>query len=499
MGRKIPPGSLAVDPDGHRRRHDQRNPATSAAFTNVFITTASLYRMTTAEEMAEFAVSTSFADLSEEVVDETKKRVLDSVAIAAGAIGEEPVEILRETVLELDQTGATSIWGSDKKTSPPLATALNGGLVRYLDFMDAYLLSGEVPHPSNNVAPSVVAAEYNDASGEELITAIGVAYEVHYQLGKNAPLMDRGWDHGTYVCFASAAGTGILFDLDRDALMNAIGIAGAGHNALRVTRTGDITMWKGLSASNAARNAVYAVMLANNGMEGPTDVFEGQKGWKQIIAGDFDVEYTPCEAVPKTMTKKYMAGTVAQTQLDGLEELLARENIGGAEIDRIDVDTYNRAKVIMGGTGKEGESGNRHKVHNREQADHSLPYTMAVLALDGELGEDQYEPERIRADDVQDLLRRIHIYEDPDLTERYENGEMPAVIRLRTVDGKEYEIEKPYFEGHPATPMSWDHLELKFASLAEGVYTPAEQDRIVDVIQNLEKYDATDLINALTV
>lgn len=455
--------------------------------------------MTTAEEMAEFAVETSFDDLSEEVVVETKKRLLDSIAIATGAIGAEPIEILRDTVLELDQTGAVSIWSSGKKTSPPLAAALNGGMVRYLDFMDAYLLPGEVPHPSNNVAPSVVAGEYNDSSGEELITAIGIAYEIHYQLGKHAPLMDRGWDHGTYVCFASAAGTGTLFDLDEDALANAIGISGVGHNALRVTRTGDITMWKGLSASNAGRNAVYSVMLANDGMEGPTDAFEGQKGWEQIISGPVEVEYTPCEAVTETMTKKYMAGTVAQTQLDGLEELLERESIDGEEIERIDVDTYKRAKIIMGGTGEEGESGNRHKVNNREQADHSLPYTMAALAIDGELSDDQYDPERIRSDDVQSLLKRIHIHEDPEQTVRYENGEMPAVIRVQTTDGGEYEIEKPYFEGHPETPMSWDQLAEKFATLAEGVYLPEEQDRIIDTVRTLEEHDTRDLIETLVV
>lgn len=455
--------------------------------------------MTTATEMAEFAVGTSFEDLSDEVIDGTKKRLLDSIAIAAGAVGAEPVEILRETVHELAHDGSTSVWGSDERTSPPLATALNGGMVRYLDFMDAYLLSGEVPHPSNNVAPAVVAAEYTDSSGEELLTAIGIAYEVHYQLGKHAPLMDRGWDHGTYVCFASAAGAGRLFGLDEDALANAIGIAGAGHNALRVTRTGDITMWKGLSASNAGRNAVYSVMLANNGMEGPVDVFEGQKGWKEIVSGDFDVEYTPCEAVTETMTKKYMAGTVAQTQLDGLEQLLEREGIAGDEIARIDVDTYKRAKVIMGGTGKEGESGNRHNVANREQADHSLPYTMAALALDGELGDDQYELDRIRADDVQDLLERIHIHEDPELTERYEAGEMPAVIRLETTDGETHEIEQPYFEGHPETPMSWEQLTEKFALLAEGVYDADQRARIVEVVRNMEDRDASDLVETLVV
>jgi 2-methylcitrate dehydratase len=292
-------------------------------------------------------------------------------------------------------------------------------------------------------------------------------------------------------------GAGKLFDLDKWALANAIGIAGAGHNALRVTRTGDITMWKGLSASNAGRNAVYSVMLANNGMEGPVDVFEGQKGWKEIVAGEFEVEYTPCEAVTETMTKKYMAGTVAQTQLDGLEELLNSHGITGGEIERIDVYTYKRAKIIMGGTGKEGESGNRHKVANREQADHSLPYTMAVLALDGALGVDQYEIERIRAEDVQHLLKRIHIHEDPDLTERYEMGEMPAVIRLKKTNGDIYEIERPYFEGHPKTPMSWDRLRQKFALLAEGIYEEDQQRKIVEVVQNIEDYDAKDLVETL--
>ena len=453
--------------------------------------------MTTAEKMAEFAIETSYDDLSEEVIDETKKRLLDSIAIAIGAIGAKPIEILQDTVLELDQAGSTSIWGSNEKTSPPLATALNGGMVRYLDFMDAYLLSGEVPHPSNNIAPSVVAGEYNNTTGEELITSIGIAYEIHYQLGKHAPLMDRGWDHGTYVCFASAAGTGVLFDLKIDKLTNAIGIAGAGHNALRVTRTGDITMWKGLSASNAGRNAIYAVMLANNGMEGPTNVFEGQKGWKQVISGPFEVEYTACEAVTKTMTKKYMAGTVAQTQLDGLANLLKREAIDGQDIERIDVDTYKRAKVIMGGTGKESESGNRHEVNNREQADHSLPYTMAALALDGELGDDQYELDRIQSDDVQSLLKRIHIHEDPELTKRYENGEMPAIIHVQTTDGGEYKIEKPYFEGHPQTPMSWDQLVEKFALLTDGIYDSEDQEHIIDIVRNLEMYNVHDLIQVL--
>lgn len=453
--------------------------------------------MTTAREMAEFAVGTGYDDLSPAVIEETKKRVLDSIAIAAGAVGAEPVEILEETVVELAHDGSTSVWGRPVSTSPPLATALNGAMVRYLDFMDAYLLPEEVPHPSNNVAPAVVAAEYTDADGADLIAAIAVAYEVHYRLAANAPLMPRGWDHGTYVAFASAAGTARLFGLDRTEAAHAIGIAGVGHNALRVTRTGDISMWKGLSASNAARNAVYAVMLARNGMEGPVDVFEGQKGWKEVVSGPFEVAYTPGTAVTETMTKKYMAGTVAQTALDGLEDLMRREGFDGTGIDSIDVETYERAKTIMGGTGEPGEAGNRYRVRTREEADHSLPYTLAALALDGELGHEQYDPARIRRDDVQELLRAVTISEDPDLTARYEAGEMPAVVRVTLDDGTVHEVEKPYFEGHPERPMSWDRLGEKFASLAGGVYDARERERIVGTVRDLDSVGARDLVALL--
>lgn len=454
--------------------------------------------MTTTAEMADFVLETAFDDLRDDTVEAIKKRVLDAIAIATGAIEAEPITRLRRTVGELNGDGPASIWGSDRSTSPPLATALNGGMVRYLDFMDAYLLPDEVPHPSNNVAPTVVSAEYTDAAGPDLITAIGIAYEIHYQLARRAPLMDRGWDHGTYVTFSASAAAGSLFALDRDELRNAIGIAGVGHNALRVTRTGELSMWKGLSASNAARNAVYAVMLAHNGMDGPIDVFEGQKGWKEVVSGPFEVEYSPGEAVHETMTKRYMAGTVAQTALDGLDELLERYSIPGGEIESIEVATYKRAKTIMGGTGEAGEAGDRHVVTSREEADHSLPYTMAALALDGTLGHEQYRLDRIRSPDVQELLRRVHVREDPDLTDRYEAGEMPAVVEVMLTDGTVHEVEKAHFEGHPARPVTWEALESKFASLATDIYGPAEQAAIVDTVRNLEEIETAQLIDHLT-
>lgn len=75
---------------------------------------------------------------------------------------------------------------------------------------------------------------------------------------------------------------------------------------------------------------------------------------------------------------------------------------------------------------------------------------------------------------------------------------MPAVVRVRTVGGAEYEIEKPYFESHPRTPISWERLTEKFELLAEDVCTPAEQERIVDVVRKLENHDAADPVAELS-
>jgi 2-methylcitrate dehydratase len=69
-----------------------------------------------------------------------------------------------------------------------------------------------------------------------------------------------------------------------------------------VTRSGGINEWKGFASANAARSAVRSVEIVRPGTEGPTNLFEGQKGWQQVIAGgDFEVDLDPeCERVHDT-------------------------------------------------------------------------------------------------------------------------------------------------------------------------------------------------------
>ncbi|MCL7417939.1 MAG: MmgE/PrpD family protein, partial [Halalkalicoccus sp.] len=274
--------------------------------------------MTTTDELAEFVLAVEYDGLREEVREELKKRVLDSLGIAIGALDEGTPETVRATVREASPDGPCRLWGSDERASIPEATMYNTALVRYLDFMDSFLAPGETPHPSDNVPAILACGEAEGASGRELLEAIGVAYEIQGELAWNAPVRDRGFDHVTHTVISATAGAGKLLGLDHEELRNAIGIAATANNALRVTRTEGINEWKGVASAHAARNGVYGAMLARNGMEGPTDVFEGRKGWQAVVSGPFEIDPDPgCERVLETMTKRYVAETYAQSAIEG--------------------------------------------------------------------------------------------------------------------------------------------------------------------------------------
>ncbi|MEF8812421.1 MAG: MmgE/PrpD family protein [Halovenus sp.] len=449
--------------------------------------------MTTTAELAEFVQSVSYDSLSLDVREELKKRVLDSVGIGIGAIGAEPVDTVAATVTEFGHGGPCRLWGRNEQVPPAQAAMYNTALTRYLDFMDSFLAPGETPHPSDNIASVVACGEVADASGAELLEGIGVAYEVQGELAWNAPVRERGFDHVTHTVIAAAAGSGKVLSLDREQLRNAIGIAGTAHNALRVTRTGGINEWKGIASANAARNAVYSTLLARNEMEGPANLFEGQKGWKEVISGEFDVDLDPeCKHVFDTMTKRYVAETYAQSAVEGIIELAEREEVVHGDVEEIRLDTFAGAKLIIGG----GE-GSRYEVETKAQADHSLPYMLAASLIDRGMSNAAYESDRIRRDDVQTLLQKVTVEEDSELTERFENGEMPAHIEIELADGTVHRIEKDAFGGHPTDPMSWDQIEEKFTSMTEDRYDEVRQAEIVDTIRNLEDHDASELVALL--
>jgi 2-methylcitrate dehydratase len=449
--------------------------------------------MTMVEQLARFVVARSWDDLSEAARDALKIRILDALGCALGAIDAPPLRAIREQLDDFGGRQLCTLIGSGR-TAPDRATLYNGALVRYLDFNDSYVAPGETCHPSDNLAPVLAAAEYAGASGRELLTALAVAYQVQCRLSDVAPVREKGFDHTTQGSYAAAAGAAKALALGEVETANAISIAGTALNALRVTRTGELSQWKGIAYPFTAFGAVEAAFLAARGITGPTGVFEGNKGFMESIAGCFQLEWgnEDLERVRRTFLKRYNAEIHSQSALEALLELREANALDAAAVERIELETFQVAYDIIGG----GEEGGKKEVRTKEQADHSLPYLLAVALLDGQVMPEQFAPGRIGRPDVQELLRRVHVRPAADLTERFP-GQHACRLRLRLSGGKTLTAEKSDYYGFVTNPMGWERAREKFVRLAAGrvdLELARELAEAVATLETLETHDLTRLL-----
>src|SRR5690625_1191807 len=450
--------------------------------------------MTEARELAAFVQAASYDRLSEEAAEQLRIRVLDTIGVALAAQDAEPMRAIRELLDDLGGTGSATYIGGGRGPIDRVAF-YNGALSRYLDYMDSYLAAGETNHPSDNLGAVLAAAESVDASGADLLTALALAYQVHTRLSDVAPVRAHGFDHTVQGAYAAAAAVSRALRLDVDQTQNAISIAGTANNALRVTRTGDLSHWKGLAYPNTAKEATFAALLARRGITGPAQVFEGNKGLKDTITGPFEIDWSSAdlEKVRETIVKKHNSEIHSQTALDAALEVRLQDGFLARAIERVDLITFDVAHSIIGG----GEEGDKRVIRTKEEADHSLPWLLAVALLDGQVEPEQYHHERIVADDVQDLMQRVHIAPDPDYSARFPQ-EMVADLTVTLADGTVLNALETTYQGFHTDPLDWDGAMRKYRRLAQPVVGPELAEEIAGIVRELERHPVRRLTDALS-
>ena len=448
--------------------------------------------MTEVEQLAHFVVRAGYDQLSAPAREALKMRVLDSFGCALGALEGPPIRRIRAYTEQAGGNPLVTLIGGGK-TAPDRAAFYNAALVRYLDFNDSYLAKGETCHPSDNLAAVLAAGEFSGASGRDLLTSLAVAYQVQCRLSDVAPVRAKGFDHTVQGSYAAAAAIAKALNLDAEKTANAIAISGTAFNALRVTRTGRLSNWKGLAYPNTDFGAMHAAFLALHGITGPLEVFEGNKGFKDAIAGPFTIDWSreDLEHVRMTILKKFNAEIHSQSTLEGILEL-REKGLKAAEVERIDLEIFDVAYNIIGG----GEEGDKHRVRVKEEADHSLPYMVAAALLDGAVGPAQYAPERITRADVQALLAKVRVKPAADLSARFP-AEMPVRIRVQLTGGRTLALDKADYEGFHTRPMSWATVVKKFETLAAPYAAEALLRDIVDAARNLESIPISRLAGLL--
>jgi 2-methylcitrate dehydratase len=445
-----------------------------------------------ANRLADYGCRLRFEDLPASVVHETKRRFIDSLATAAGAMDADAYAIARRCALRVRSEPDAGLFGGGR-SSVEWAAFVNGLLIRYLDFNDTYL-SLEPAHPSDNLAAVLAVGDMVHAGGPALITATVLAYEIQCRLCDAASLRKNGYDHVTYGALSSAAAACKLLGLDAVRTTHALGLAGVANIAIRQTRSGELSMWKGCAFANAARNGVFAALLAAEGMTGPAPIFEGDLGIMKLLTGPFELAPLGGGSQPFMISATYIkfwpAEYHSQSAIDAALQL--RPEIGDMNtIKSIDIHTFNAAVDIIG---KDPE---KWRPQTRETADHSLPYCTAVALMDGEVTDAQFEPSRFRDPVLLDLVAKIQLHRDAELNARYPRG-IPNRLTVTLTDGRRLVKEVEFPRGHAHNPMTDAEVEAKFRSRIEPRYGKERTNRILAACWDLEHLkQAGDLIQLM--
>jgi 2-methylcitrate dehydratase len=445
------------------------------------------------EEMAEFVTRSKYDDLSAEARVQLRIRTLDTLGCAIGALGADPVRRVRRFTGSWKREGPCTSIGGDTG-APDRAALINGALSRYLDFNDSYLAPGETCHPSDNFAAILAAAELADADGLTLLTALAVAYQVQCRMADEASVRHRGFDHTTHLAYSAAAGAARALGLDTECAANAIAMSGASLSALRVTRTGALSHWKGFAAPFTASAALDATLLAREGVTGPLGIFEGNKGLMDSITGYFTIhwEHEDLERITATILKRFNAEIHSQTAIQAALDLRGAHQLRARDIATVEVDVFDVAYHIIGG----GDEGDKTVVMTKEDADHSLPYLIAVALVDGEVMPAQYDSAHIKSPELQDLLCRVSIRSSRPYSRRFPD-EMVSAVTVTLVTGERFSVERSGYPGFRTDPMTWDDVRDKFFRLASPHSSQEHLSEIVRCVANLENIRTRDLTRLL--
>src|SRR5207247_4040813 len=110
-----------------------------------------------------------------------------------------------------------------------------------------------------------------------------------WRRGEAAGYRPRGWEHDCYGLAWTALAAGKLMEVSVNEMTEAVNLALNSHITMRQVRAGELSIWKGCSFANAARNGVFSALLAREGMRGPSPIFEGEMGFFKQVSGPFQI------------------------------------------------------------------------------------------------------------------------------------------------------------------------------------------------------------------
>ena len=458
------------------------------------------------EALAEWVVGFDETQIGPGPRERLKLSILDAIGCAYLARASAATTPILSALDDLGGGGSATVIGESAgatgSAQVPTAVLANATLIRALDFNDHQALDPNDGarlggHPSDILAVALTIGEWRGCSGAEMLTAAAMGYEI---FGRAQKLLGRDhvWDHVTVHGLTAPAVAGKLMGLDTGSMADALSLGVAHATTPGAVRRGALSSAKFLAGPMVLEMGTRAAILAAHGTTGPRTVFEdANKGISPSVYPDPAI----MAAISAPMAGRPMIEGVTIKAYPGLDTsqapitavLGAREAFGGALEDVAQL-TLALAHAPM--VRRQIEDRVLTRPANRETADHSLYYLAAVALVEGEVTEPQYARELWFDARVIDLMARVKMEMDRDLTARAPDG-YPCRARITTVSGAQHASEVLYAPGHARNPMTADGIIAKFNTAVAGHMDNARSDRIIETVLALEEAPSVGDLTAL--
>ena len=424
--------------------------------------------------LAELVAATSWADVAAQQ-HEAKRSILNFFATALGSAHDPAVTIALRTLSPFSGAANATIIGRTERLDMMGTAFVNAISANLLDFDDTH--PETIIHPAAPVAaPALALAEAHRLSGREVLTAFILGVEVECRIGNAVSPRHyaRGW-HITSTCgiFGAAAACAKLLGLSVGGIANAIGIA-ASQSAGNVENLS--TAAKNVSVGNAARNGLFAALLAQKGYEAAPRAIEGPLGWARAMGDDPDLERLlgglgRTWEISKNTYKPYPAGIVFHAVIDACFSLRGR--IG--RVDQIEAVTVQGSALLLA-------RGDR-PVRNERDARVSIHHCVACGLLIGAAGVSEFARETVFRPDIAKLREKVWA----ELDSAMPDGAARVSIRLVSGETVAETVMSP--RGSLADPLGDRDIEAKLRDGVSNGGSNWDAERIIEAVWQLDTCD----------
>lgn len=440
--------------------------------------------MTTLETLGRFAAGLKADELPPRLGEAVTRCLIDLLGAACAGHGSGAARMVRAVAGPLFAAGPAWLWFSGRRLAAPGAALANAAAASAWDLDDGHRAAAG--HPGAAIIPAcLAAAQEAGASARELQAALVLGYEVACRVAAARDLARLPtMASGRWVAYGVAAAAGRLHGLDAAGLAQAMAVAGvlspdlaaAGYSRLMGNLVKEGIPW-------ATLTGLVAVSLAAHGFSGPLDILDHPDYYQApgITAG-LGGQW----AIEQVYFKPYACCRWCHAAIDALLAIQDEQGLGADDIAEIQVHTFERALRLS----------NETDPATLEGAQYSLPFTLAVAAVEGAAGLLPLRPELLGREELVELAGRVRLEVDPELEAMFpERSPARVVVMTRSRGRHEHTVLDPL--GDPANPLSTARLEEKFRALTAGLLSPSRQQALLARVHALEPEGLPPLLEEL--